>query len=68
LLNNYGRTIIVHRIIGEGNFVVSHCECKEADQTLAQFNIFKIEDDKIAEHWRVEQIVPDVMAHDNGMF
>jgi predicted SnoaL-like aldol condensation-catalyzing enzyme len=68
LLNQTDYTIKVHRIIGEGNFVVSQCECKHADKTLAQYNIFKMEDGKIAEHWSVEQEVPELMTHDNGMF
>jgi predicted SnoaL-like aldol condensation-catalyzing enzyme len=68
LLSNPAREIKIHRIIGEGNFIVTQCECKSADGTFAQFNIFKIEDDKIAEHWSVEQEVPESMAHENGMF
>jgi len=68
LFNNADSEIKIHRTIGEGNFVVIQCECKSSDRTLAQYNIFKIEDDKIAEHWSVEQEVPTTMAHENGMF
>jgi predicted SnoaL-like aldol condensation-catalyzing enzyme len=68
LLNNPDYAIKVHRIIGEGNFIIAHCECKSTAKTFAQFHIFKFEDDKIAEHWSVEQQVPEIMAHDNGMF
>jgi predicted SnoaL-like aldol condensation-catalyzing enzyme len=60
--------IIVHRIIGEGNFIVSQCECKAIDKTFAQYNIFKMEDSRIAEHWSVEQEVPELITHGNGMF
>lgn len=62
------RETIIHRTIAEGNFVVTHCERKSFDKTFAQFHIFKMEDSKIAEHWSVEQEVPEVMAHENGMF
>ncbi|HEY2580823.1 MAG TPA: ester cyclase [Mucilaginibacter sp.] len=62
------REIKIHRIIGEGNFIMTQCEHSSEDKTFAQYNIFKIEDDKIAEHWSVEQEVPAMMAHGNGMF
>ena len=68
LLNDFGEEIIIHKIIAEGNFVVTHCELKRAVKTYSQFNIFKMEDDLIAEHWNVEQEVPITMAHENGMF
>jgi predicted SnoaL-like aldol condensation-catalyzing enzyme len=68
LLNKPGYVTKVHRIIGEGNFIVAHCECKSTAETFAQFHVFKFEDDKIAEHWSVEQEVPEIMAHGNGMF
>jgi predicted SnoaL-like aldol condensation-catalyzing enzyme len=68
LLNNNAGRIKVHKIIGEGNFIVTHCECSGQDKTFSQFNIFKMEDEKIAEHWSVEQKVPEAMAHGNGMF
>jgi len=68
LLSPADYIIKVHRIMGEGNFVVSQCECIGTDKTFAQYSIFKIEDGKIAEHWRVEQEVPETMAHGNGMF
>jgi predicted SnoaL-like aldol condensation-catalyzing enzyme len=64
----YPRVKKVHRIIGEGNFVVVQCECVALNKTIARYSIFKIEDDKIAEHWSVEQEVPETMAHNNGMF
>jgi predicted SnoaL-like aldol condensation-catalyzing enzyme len=68
LFSNSHQDIKIHRIIGEGNFIVAQCECKRAGKAFARYNIFKIEDDKIAEHWSVEQEVPSVMAHVNGMF
>ena len=68
LLNGSNSETRVHKIIGEGNFVLSQCECKSGDKVIARYNIFKLEDDKIAERWSVEQDVPDEMAHGNGMF
>ncbi|MDP9077520.1 MAG: hypothetical protein M3O71_08870 [Bacteroidota bacterium] len=68
LLSGLGENTKVHRIIGEGNFVLTHCESVFQDSLFAQFHIFKLEEDKIAEHWSVRQEVPEVMAHGNGMF
>lgn len=68
LLNNLGGVVNVHRIMGEGNFVVAHCECVTSDKAFAQIHIFRVEANKVAEHWSVEQAVPEVMAHGNGMF
>ncbi|MDB4923667.1 nuclear transport factor 2 family protein [Mucilaginibacter sp.] len=68
LLSKMDSTIKVHRIIGEGNFVVAHCECITSGKTFAQIHIFRVDVNKITEHWSVEQEVPEVMAHGNGMF
>jgi predicted SnoaL-like aldol condensation-catalyzing enzyme len=68
LLDTREYDIKIKRIIAEGNFVVAHCEYIGIGKSSSCFDIFKLEDDKIAEHWSVWQQVPDVMAHGNGMF
>ena len=68
LLDTWGCDIKVKRMIAEGNFVVAHCEYIGIGKSSACFDIFKLEDNKIAEHWSVWQQVPKVMAHRNGMF
>lgn len=68
LMDNADGVVKVHRIIAEGDFVVSQCECKVQDSVFAHYGIFRVADNKIAEHWSVEQEVPAVMAHPNGMF
>jgi predicted SnoaL-like aldol condensation-catalyzing enzyme len=68
LLSKADRKVHIHKIIVEGDFAVMHCECLTDDTSFAQFHIFRVKRDKIAEHWSVEQIVPEVMAHSNGMF
>ena len=68
LLANVDHIVKVHRVISEGDFVVAHCECVTSGKAFAQMHIFRVEANKIAEHWSVEQEVPDVMAHGNGMF
>ncbi|MGZ3873216.1 MAG: nuclear transport factor 2 family protein [Mucilaginibacter sp.] len=68
LLNNGGRRLKVHQLIGEGDFIVAHVESINRGRTYAEFHLFRTEGDKLAEHWSVQQAVPDVMAHGNGMF
>lgn len=68
LLNNSDRIVKVHRIIGEGDFIVAHCECVSSGMTFAQIHIFRVDGNEIVEHWSVGQEVPEVMAHGNGMF
>lgn len=68
LLNNTDQRMNVHQIIAEGDFIVAHIESVRLDKTFAEFHIFRTEKDKLAEHWSVEQEVPDAMAHGNGMF
>ena len=58
----------VHYVFGEGNFVMSLSEGKHGNTHIAFFDLFRIEEGKIVEHWDVVQQVPEKMAHDNGMF
>ncbi len=57
-----------HRSIAEGNFVLLHSEGQIGGAPHAFFDLFRVEDGRIVEHWDVVQPVPAEMAHDNGMF
>ena len=57
-----------HRIIAEGNFVVFHSEGEWGGKPQSFFDLFRVEDGKIVEHWDVIQEIPSEMAHENGMF
>jgi predicted SnoaL-like aldol condensation-catalyzing enzyme len=61
-------SIKVHRLIAEGDLVFAQCEGMKAGKVFALYHIFRVKAGKIAEHWSVEQEVPAVMAHGNGMF
>jgi predicted SnoaL-like aldol condensation-catalyzing enzyme len=65
--NYYHHSLKVHRIIGEGDFVVVQSEYIKDARSFALYDILRIENGKIAEHWSVQQIIPDVMPHNNGM-
>lgn len=58
----------IHNIIAEGNFVVTHSEGEIGGKTNAFFDLFRVEDGKIIEHWDVIQEVPAETANKNGMF
>ena len=59
------------RVLADGDFVMVHVHAKSGpdDRGSAVMDIFRLtEDGKVVEHWDVLQVVPDEMAHDNGMF
>lgn len=59
----------VHRILGEGNFVLTQSEGTwNGGKKYAFYDLFRISDGKIVEHWDVIQEIPAEMAHENGMF
>ena len=43
----------IHKILGCGNFVLAVSEGKFADQPTSYYDLFRIENGKIAEHWDV---------------
>ncbi|MCG8582566.1 MAG: nuclear transport factor 2 family protein [Bacteroidales bacterium] len=59
-----------HAVFGEGNFVITVSEGIFMKEKVAFYDIFRIEDGKIVEHWdTIEKIVPDSEAmNTNGKF
>lgn len=60
----YGK---VHRVIAEGNFVLVVGE-GEFDGPVAYWDLFRVADGKIVEHWDIVPAIPDTLPHDNGLF
>lgn len=60
----------VHKILGEGNFVLAISEGAFAGKATAYYDLFRVENGKIAEHWDVmESIIPkDQWKNTNGKF
>lgn len=58
----------IHRIFGEGNFVLTQSEGRWNGKPQAFYDLFRVEEGKIVEHWDVIQEIPSEMAHANGMF
>ncbi|MBN0047151.1 nuclear transport factor 2 family protein [Streptomyces actuosus] len=59
----------VHRLIGQGNFVVTLSEVDQAGTPMAVFDIFRLQDGVIVEHWDVAETVPSpTEANNSGKF
>lgn len=59
----------IHAVLGEGNFVLTVSEGQWNNTTNAFYDLFRMEDGMIVEHWDVIQPVPtEGLANDNGMF
>jgi len=59
----------IHKVIGEGNFVLTVSEGQWNDTSNAFYDLFRMENGKAVEHWDVIQPIPtEGLANDNGMF
>lgn len=58
----------IHRVIGEGNFVLTQCEGTWNGKPQAIYDFFRVDNGAIVEHWDVIQEIPSKLAHENGMF
>ena len=58
----------VHKVIAEGNFVFTMSEGEFGGKPTAYFDLFRVENGRIAEHWDVISEIPAKMAHENGKF
>ncbi|UOE51787.1 nuclear transport factor 2 family protein [Mucilaginibacter sp. SMC90] len=53
------RAVKIHRIIAEGDFVAVQSQFNRSGKWFALYEIFRVANDKIAEHWSVEQGMPE---------
>ena len=60
----------VHRVVGEGNFVLVVSEGAFADKPTAYYDLFRVENGKVAEHWDVVETILEQSqwANQNGKF
>lgn len=60
----------VHKVLGQGNFVLTISEGTFADQATSFYDLFRVDNGKIVEHWDVmETIIPkDEWKNANGKF
>jgi len=67
--NNMFQYTKIHKVIGEGNFVLTISEGEWNGTTNAFYDLLRFENGKAVEHWDVIQPVPaEGMANNNGMF
>lgn len=58
----------LHLVVAEGNFVFTASAGTLGGARTAFFDLFRVEDGRIVEHWDVVSDIPEEMAHDNGKF
>jgi len=58
----------VHRIVAEGDFVFTQGEGRLHAEPTVFYDLFRVEDDRLVEHWDVVFTKPAELAHDNGLF
>lgn len=58
----------MHKVLGEGNFVLAMSEGEWHGKPHAFYDLFRLENDKIVEHWDVIEEILLEMAHNNGKF
>ncbi len=67
--NNMFKYTKIHKVLGEGNFVLTVSEGEWSGKSQAFYDLFRMKDGKIVEHWDVIQEIPtEGLAHNNGMF
>jgi predicted SnoaL-like aldol condensation-catalyzing enzyme len=68
--NNMFKYTKIHKVLGEGNFVLTVSEGEwNGGKKHAFYDLFRMKDGKIVEHWDVIQEIPtEGLAHNNGMF
>ena len=67
--NNMFRYTKFHKVIGEGNFVLTINEGEWNGKSQVFYDLFRLENGKAVEHWDVIQEIPtEGLANDNGMF
>jgi predicted SnoaL-like aldol condensation-catalyzing enzyme len=60
----------IHRVLGEGNFVLVVSEGALAGKSTAFYDLFRVENNKIAEHWDTVETIPPSREwkNQNGKF
>ncbi len=67
--NNMFKYTKIHKVLGEGDFVLTISEGEWSGKKQAFYDLFRFENGKAVEHWDVIQPIPtEGLANKNGMF
>ena len=60
----------IHAALGEGNFVLTVSEGRFGEKPTSFYDLFRVENGKIAEHWDIMETIPrrDEWKNQNGKF
>lgn len=60
----------LHRVLGEGSFVLAMCEGELDGAPAAFYDLYRVDEGLIVEHWDVVETIPErsAWANDNGKF
>lgn len=60
----------IHKVLGEGNFVLTVSEGSFGGKHVSFYDLFRVENGKIAEHWDTIEAIParDAWKNNNGKF
>lgn len=58
----------IHYIYGQGNFVLAISEGTFADKPTSYYDLFRVEEGKITEHWDVMETIASEAQNSNGKF
>lgn len=58
----------LHIVVAEGNFVITVSEGRRGEVLVAFYDLFRVDDGKIVEHWDAVLVIPDNIPHNNGAF
>ena len=57
-----------HRTVADGEFVLTVYEGTSGGDPVIFYDLWRIEDGLIAEHWDVISEIPRTLPHENGVF
>jgi predicted SnoaL-like aldol condensation-catalyzing enzyme len=58
--------LLCHRVLGEGNFVLTVSEGQFAGKHTSFYDLWRVENGKIAEHWDTVEAIPKEAEWKNG--
>ncbi|WP_305152028.1 nuclear transport factor 2 family protein [uncultured Dubosiella sp.] len=58
----------VHQVLAQGDFALAMSEGTFGGEPTAYYDLFRVENGKIAEHWDVMASIPSQAANSNGKF